>query len=420
MFKSLLNNRLVLDNVTLFIAQIFGNALAFFYYFIAGRQLGPSDYGILGALLSILTLMAIFYYAFQSYVAKSISEIKYSKNYSLIWFFFMKRLKVFLIFSVFLSIVFILFSNIIAEYLHVNVNYLYLVSLFIISMSILALVRGVLQGLQWFRLLGLSFFMEGFVKVLLLLFLLFYGFGVFGALVSLLFANLLPFLFCYLILRRKFKSKFIEMKLNSFLDSIPFLLMLFSLTSFYVVDVFMVKHYFSSELAGYYSAMGVMGKVMLAASLSVSQVMIPRLVILTNSYRQRISLLLSSLGFVFLFVFPIIVIYFLFPEFIISLLYGEDFLFVSNLLGYYSIYMAINSLVLILGYYFIMLKRYLILFILFLFNILEVLLIYLVHSSLERVVYNLVILISILFVILFIYAMRLKNESNDSLSAIEE
>ncbi|HLD11230.1 MAG TPA: oligosaccharide flippase family protein [Candidatus Nanoarchaeia archaeon] len=418
MFKKLLSNQLILDNLILFFAFNLGNFLGFLYHFLVGRWLGPANYGLLGSLLSILTLLAIFYYALQNNIAKQVSELSISKNYKAINLLFKFFLKRFILYGFFLMVIFLLFSGLIADYLNIHIFYIYLMGLFFIVLFLLALVRGILQGLQWFKYLGLNYIFEGFIKLFSVVIFFFLGFNVFGAVFAVFLSNLLPIILGILILNKLFKKGYSNSINFSVFDSFSFVFMLFSLTAFYTLDVFMIKHYFSLEEAGYYIALTVLGKIILAGSLSISQVMIPKLSL--KPVKEAKLLLLKSLGMILIFLLPVLIFYFLFPNLILTLFYGSTFLPIANLLGLYCIFISFNALLLALGYFLVIMNKSKILFILFLFNILEIFLIYFRHNSLKNVISNLVILISILFVILFIYTMRLKNENNDCLSPIKE
>ena len=115
--------------------------------------------------------------------------------------------------------------------------------------------------------------------------------------------------------------------------------------------------------------------------------------------------MLMVLGFGFL----ITLVYFLFSNFIINLLYGELYLEAASLLGWFAVIMTLFSLVYLMSFYNLSLNKKNFLYILALFNILEIALIYKFHNTLAQVVSILTILIFILTCIMFLKILLTKD-----------
>src|SRR3989338_8204792 len=67
---------LIRDGIILFSATMIANALGYLYHFSAGRLLGPADYGILGAILSLLYLINVPVNVIQTTITKFTSQYK--------------------------------------------------------------------------------------------------------------------------------------------------------------------------------------------------------------------------------------------------------------------------------------------------------------------------------------------------------
>ena len=115
--------------------------------------------------------------------------------------------------------------------------------------------------------------------------------------------------------------------------------------------------------------------------------------------------MLMILGFGFF----ITLIYFLFSGFIINLLYGELYLEAAGLLGWFAVIMTLFSLVYLMSFYNLSINKRNFIYILALFNILEIALIYIFHDSLAQVVSILTVLMFILALIMFLKIMLTKD-----------
>ena len=182
--------------------------------------------------------------------------------------------------------------------------------------------------------------------------------------------------------------------------SIPLIFMITSLTCFYSIDVWLVKHYFTAEEAGLYSAVSLIGKIIFFCSLSISQVMFPKASELHESGKSSKSLLYKSVGIILLFIIPMLALYFIFPNFIINVLYGADYLYIAPLVGWFGLFIALTSLVYLISFYKVSVNHKLFIIILWVFNILQIVGIVLFHNSLAEVVKVLIITMFLLFVIL--------------------
>jgi O-antigen/teichoic acid export membrane protein len=108
--------------------------------------------------------------------------------------------------------------------------------------------------------------------------------------------------------------------------------------------VVLVKHFFSSFDAGIYAAVSTLGKIILFASAPVATVMFP---LLTRRFAKKenyVGMFLLSIGLTVVVVAGVIILYYLFPYFVMSLLYGDKYFSGVYLLVPYAIYTGLISL----------------------------------------------------------------------------
>ena len=314
-----------------------------------------------------------------------------------------------------ITIIYLLLSPLIASFLKIdNLTPVMVISSYLLIALLLPITRGIIQGLQRFTQLGISFILEGITKLGLGVLLISIRMGVSGAILAFTFAYVFPFILTLYFLKNIFtkeKRKFDSEKIYKY--SFPVAVMLVSLTGFFTIDILLVKHFLSAVEAGYYAAITLLGKVIFFGSMSVSLVMFPKIAELYAIKKDTRKLMLKSLFMVFLFSFVVTVLYFLFPGFVVNILFGSEYLEIANLIGLFGLFMSIFSLVYVLSFYNISIQRSKFIYILVLFNIVEGGLIYLFHDSLIQIINILIWLIILLFLVLVIYTYLDKNERMD-------
>src|SRR3989344_59976 len=357
MFKILKENAFFRDNFILFLASSFHNFLGFVFHFILGRWLGPNEYGVLGVILSLIYMFTVLYYAVQTSTAQHIAELKAKNEYKKINFLFRRTLLKLFCIGLIIIFFFILFSKSIADYLNIDIIYLYIITPFIVLTLLLSLQRGMLQGLQWFKKLGANLIIEALVKVFVVLLLIVLGYKIGGALLAVIISILIPLIFGFFSLKNILKKKEEKIEENLF-DSIPILFMLISLTAFYTIDILMIKHYFSSTETGFYIALSMIGKVLFFGSISVSQVMVPKIVDKHIKQEKTKNILLKSILIVFCFISILVFLYFTFSNVILNIFYGKQYLDIAYLLGWYGLFIGVYCLLYLLCFYLITIKKY--------------------------------------------------------------
>ncbi|MBI2507700.1 oligosaccharide flippase family protein [Candidatus Woesearchaeota archaeon] len=413
------NKRLIKENLILFLAITFANLLNYLFHFYVGRILGPEEYGVFGVLLSIVYLLVMPLMAVQTIFSKYVAELKVDSNEKKISYLFYRSFRKILFVGIIFSIIFLMISPFLSHFLKIgSVTPLIILGISITFIFLIPLLRGFIQGLQNFPLLGATFISEGLTKVILGVPLVLLGFGITGAIGAFAISFFLPFIILSYFLRKMLtrdREKFDTSKIYGY--SFLVIIMLVSLTGFYTTDLILVKLFLDPIEAGYYAALSLFGKIIFFASMSISMVMFPKLSELNLQKKDTRTLLLKSVLIAVVLGGIISLFYFLIPTFIIGLLFGGGYLLISNLLWIFGIMMTIYSIVYLLSYYNMALHRESFLYLLFSFNLLQTILIILFHKTITQVVVSLIIVMSLLFLGMVVYT--LKNEKSiDNYSGI--
>lgn len=376
-----------------------------------GRVLGPSSYGSLGTLLGIIYLMIVPLFTVQTSITKFVSELKTKKEYGKIKYLMTRSLKVFFYVGIASFILLLLFTPKISDFLHMPILPLIIVDLILIFIFLLPVVRGIMQGMQLFKSLGINQVIEGVTKIIFGILFVYIGLGVSGAIGGILFSHILAFLFAFTPLMFLFKYKKEKFNIKDmYFYSLPVFVVMLSLTAFYSLDLILVKHFFSEVESGYYAAISLIGRTVYFATLSISFVMFPKVSELHSNNKESKHVLFKSLLLILLIGTFLILFYSIFPSFTISLFFGVDYLVIKNLIWIFALIMLLFSLIYSLALYNLSLRKIKFIYILLLFNILEVLLIYLFHNSLTYIIYGILTLMIILLLLLFVCTITYKNE----------
>jgi O-antigen/teichoic acid export membrane protein len=382
------------------------NAINYLYHVIMGRVLGPADYGELASFFSLISLLSVIPLSFGTVIIKFVAASKNDQEVTgyLKWF-----IKPVLITAFVLGLGTAFSSFFLAEYL--NTPHIWGIILIAISFlfSLPAyLFRSILQGLIKFHLVVISLISETAIKLLAGVLLVLIGWGVMGAMTGLFVSIITGWGISYFFLRSHLninKTDKIDRK-GVLKFTFPVLIQTLAMTSLMSADLIMVKHYFPSFEAGIYAAVATLGKIILFASAPVSTVMFP---LVTQKYARQegyISVFVLSIVATMLVVSGVIVIYFLFPQFIMGLLYGDRYLSGISLLVPYAFFTGLLSVASLFINLFLSTNHTKVVAIPFIAALVQLVGISFLHNSIHEVVWVSIAVATLLFIALSVYFLR--------------
>ena len=172
------------------------------------------------------------------------------------------------------------------------------------------------------------------------------------------------------------------------------------LTLISYIDIVLVKHFFSSENTGYFSAASQIGRIILFFPGAIGIVIFTRL---SEKFEKKESLrgtfLKSFLILLFTSIF-FLLLYFFFPELITRIMYGSSFIIAtSKLILLYGLFMTIIGFINLQVLYFISVKKFWYLIYFFIFIAAEIVLIFNYHDTLKMVLWIEIITSIVIFLI---------------------
>ena len=373
-----------------------------------GRLLGPTGYGELATLISLVGLILIIPTSFGLAITHLVATKSDDPKTKPILSWLLKRS---ISVGICISIIFCLAAPYIAGYLKISSIWsVVLIGAFFITSMISFVYKSTLQGLLKFGSLILATMGETFTKLILGALFVYFGYGVFGAVGGILLGAFLGLFIAY-----RYVSNFLKIEKTTkiknenlkdlFLFSVPVTIYTVAQTSLFSADLILVKHFFPSFEAGLYAALSSLGKIILFGAGPIVYVMFP---MISQRYAKKQNykkIFLLSLAFTVLVCSAVSSLYYLFPQIAILGSVGGSYLEASHMLFLFGIFVSLVSISNLLVNYMLSLKQTSVVILPTIAAIAQILLINYFHSSLTEVINVSIIICSLLLVSLSIYIM---------------
>ncbi|MSS74079.1 hypothetical protein EXS72_00360 [Candidatus Pacearchaeota archaeon] len=347
-----LQNKLVKYSIIfLFLVGLF-NILNFLYHIIMARMLSIEDFGLLKRVFAFLYIGAIFMEAIQIVVVKYASTPREDKGK--LKNIFLRVTKGLIKPTLVVMIIFLFLSIFISPILKIPYALLLTTSLFIICSMFIPISRGILQGQQRFWALGFSMISEAGFKIIFAFLLVYFGFGVFGAIWGVIISIILSLLLSLIYLKNilKSKSSFIELKdIRAY--SKPVFMVTLVLILFLNIDILLAGYFFDQMTAGIYAIASTISLIIFIGIQPINKVLFPLTVHAstresppTHNFKRAIILilLLCTLALITISLFTEEIIYLISKKVVteavlptIILAIGTTFLSLSSAILYYKL-----------------------------------------------------------------------------------
>jgi O-antigen/teichoic acid export membrane protein len=386
-----LRSDFVRHSALVFGATMASNALNYLFSFAVSRRLGVENYAALAALvggLMIFSLPAgvvnliVVKYAAEFHAVGDLARLSRLSRVVLRWM------------TIFAAAFFacgFLLRGYIASFLHISNDAAIVLTVLVLALSfIMPGVRGILQGSQNFKTFAVSAVLEGLLKVLLGVTLVYLGFGVRGAMLGWCAATAIALLYTIWAVRGGNRSRS-ETKLSidaarlvKTISGVAAAMAALTLLSF--LDVVLVKHYFDARQAGLYAAVNLTGKVVLFIVGFLPVTLLPKAVATARRGEPPAGLLLQAAVGTVVMSGAVLTIFALMPATIIGLLAGRAFAAAAPYVFRYDIAMTMLAGITLVVNYKIALHRFDFVYPLFAIVIAEVSAIAVWHSGIMDVV----------------------------------
>ena len=319
-------NRLVRQNLVLFAGGLVAGVGGFVYHAIAGRVLGPAGYGQVAFLIAVyavgtapaLILVVVLARYTATLAARGDSGVR-----SLLG----RTARLVAIPCLLAVLLTTLLARRVAAFEHLGST----IPIVILGFSIaliwqVAIPRGILQGLQRFPALSLNLSVELIVRTVVVFALLKAGYAVSGAMAAVFVGLAVCFVLGLYTLRDSFKHVGARVQLRVMAGfSLTAAAGIIGIQILYNQDVILAVHYLSSHDGGIYGGLNKIGTILFFLTLSVSQVLFPRVVEAVAKEQHPGRILLSSAGILTALGMGALLVFAIVPGLVVGVLFGSGF-----------------------------------------------------------------------------------------------
>lgn len=397
------------QSTIMFLASTISSVCNYIYQIYVGRSLGPEGYGSFGSLFAIFYLVYVFSGTFQAGSAQFTSRFKASGETENVGAFINGLIKRTAILGMVGFFVFVIFSAKIAEFLKIDpINDVIVLGTAILFSFLLPPTSGAIQGLQDFSSLALVSILTFMPKLIFGVILVSLGYGISGALGAVTLGLATAFLFTLNALKSYLKNG----QKNDMVDfrdlyfySIPTILIMICLAVPSNVDVILAKHFFTSHEAGLYTAVSVLGKIVLFLPSAIYVVMFPKASEMRALGQSPMALLNKSLIITGVLAGAAAAIFILVPQ-LVERIFGTGYIEASPIIKFYATMMFFFSLTWVVAQYCMATNRLKYVYIIFFFTSIEIALMSLVHGSVLQMVTMLLVVNVVFFFTSYVYAIH--------------
>ena len=382
MYKKIISSELGRGTIILFITMNIFNVINFLFHFFMGRMLGPADYGVLAALMSIVYIYNIPIEAIQTIIAKYTSKFNVKNEKGKMHYLISKSLKKGINAALIIFVISSIFGIFLAEFLNINFWLIFITNIFLFSSFINPVVKGVLQGRKKFGSFGFNLIFEGVLKLMFSILLVAIGLKVFGAIIGVLLGMFLGILLSIYFNRDIIKTKQEQTSFDGIYGkSMPYFMAMIVIYIALSMDIILAKRFFSPEIAGQYAVLSMLGKIVFFGTMAIAKTMFP-ITSERNERNEDCSKVFKKAIFIMTgLCLCSIIAYSLFPKLIVGILYGSLYTSISPYLVYSAIALTFLSLTHLTLLYGLSTKGLRNSHLLIAFIILEISLLYMFHNN---------------------------------------
>ncbi len=376
----------------------------YLYNLLLGRILGPELFADAALLITFLLVLSFVAMTFQVVTAKFsvLFEKKVLTNYINICYRYS------IITGTILGVLLIVFAKDLQQIFNTQSYLMFTVFGFGIPIYfIMSVNRGIYQGEKKFDKLAITYQGEMMSRLLITLILIY----VLPFKPSILIAIGIIISFGLGLVPFRTKNVSILKKQTLSKKHSKLVVNFFILTAFYECtqiiinnsDILLVKHYFDPYEAGLYASLALIGRVVYFVAWMFVMLLLPKVVQKQKDGEAHTPILFKYVSYITLLSILIVLGCYLFPELVINMMFGSNYIAIAPLLWKYAIATSLFAISNIFAYYFLSLDRYIPVVISGLLGISQVALIILYHDSLAQVVLMQIMAMAILLVVQLIY-----------------
>ncbi len=401
--------RNVLTAEQLFVlSSLIVNAGNYIYNLGLGRILGPGAFADAAILITLLLVLSFIAMTFQLAVAKFTTEFDQTLRDT----FIKKAYRYAIAFGVILGSVVVVSASALQEIFQTASPVMFTIFGIAVPLYfIMSVNRGNLQGRMSFIRLSATYQIEMVCRLALtFIFLMIFNITSSVAVSTAIALSFLGGIFPFKQVSKKSIVKKISRQENKIVLKFLVLTACYELTQIICnnSDILLVKHYFPQYNAGLYASLALIGRVVYFVTWMFVMLLLPTVISMRKEGKNSILVLKKYVGYIVTLAIAIIGFTFIFPKTAVYLLFGEQYMSIAPLLGWYALATSFFALSNVFAYYFLSLDHYIPIIIPAIFGALQVVLIIIFHDTLFEVVLSQVVAMGGLLIAQLLYFWKVR------------
>lgn len=388
--NALLSDNLLRSSGLLFAAFMVSSVFNYLFQIVMGRLLGPGQYGLLNALLSLLAVLSVPVSTLLMVVSRKTSEYKANRADDMLGELFRTVNRKVLLAGIAGLFLFLLLSPVIAGYISAPsiVPVLLLGVAAFVSLGN-PINTAFLQGLQNYGWLSAAMGIAGPARLAFSAVPVLAGFGVNGAVGGLVATGAFSWAVSWYPLRKySFAAGSAGGQIShlSYAQVMPVFLANLAFTVMTQADIVLVNRYFSAHEAGIYASAAILGRAVMYIPGSIVLALFPMVSEAKALNRSGRGLLAKAMLATLAFSGGGALLFYLLPEWTLATFFGARYLDAAPLLKYFGLAMLPMAFLLVLMNYFVAREKNVFGYILLAGAAAEISAVYLWHSGLTQVI----------------------------------
>lgn len=402
---------LITGSAVIIFGSMAGNVFNYLFTLAMGRFLTVGEYGIMSSLISLFNIFVIFATSVTTIFSKFAASFVGQGNEAKLGTLFRKGTRFVSEIGLVICLPLVIFAYPISGFLHINqVIFVIFVAISLFFSFLSSVVSGILQGVLNFSTFSAVYTFTTLSKFIFGLIFGFLGWHVFGSTFAIVMSALIGYGVSYSTMNRYLKKKEIanihipNLKKELVDYGVPVLLSGIGLTLMYTMDIILVKHFFSEEIAGQYGALSLMGRCIFFIVSPITYVFFP---LITQKMERKEKLFGTLMLTIAMIGVPSIIlssIYFIFPKIILHIFFpAKGYAALAPYLGMFSIFILLYTFVFFLNSFYLSIKRTEVYIFTLAAALAEISYIAFFHNNLWTIIYGLTGISFLLFLSLLIY-----------------
>lgn len=411
-----IKNPLIAGSGIIFLGSLFASPLNFLFNLFMTRNLTIVDYGTFASLMSLITLTTILSGALLPTIIKFSASYFAKGELDMVRGLFIKVSKLTIPLGLMALLIFTMFNKEISKFFRIEDSLLISLVGVIVAFSFIGVSNlPILQAKLAFRFSTFISVFGTIVKLFVGLLLVYLGFSIWGAMLAVFLSYLVSYLLSFIKLTFLFKKgvHIPHISIKELLSyGTPSTIALFALTSFTSTDIILVKHFFDTTDAGLYAGVSLIGRIVFFLTAPIGTVMFPLIV---QKYTRKEHFHTDFKLAMLLVIVPscfVIVLYYFFPDFILTVSTKKEFAKASSLLWLFGVFSALYAVLTLITNFYLSIEKTKIFIPIALCAILQAVLLWFFHATFLQVLMISLSVTSLLLFSLLLYYWKLYGKKS--------